>query len=640
MRQVTSVDRFRYAFDNTMSRGAVALIGWLLVASLVIIVLFSGLVLAARIIPAEVIGGEPSLADVIWSSAMHALDAGTIAGDQGPWMFRLTMFTMTLVGLFLVSILIGIITSGIEARLEELRKGRSLVVEENHTVILGWSPQVFTLISELVVANANRKRSVITILGDKDKVEMEDELRDKVGETGNTRLVCRRGRPLDLTDLEIVNPHRARSIIIPTPAIADPDTEVIKTMLALINNPNRRKTPYHIVATLRDTENCAVAKMVGREEVEVVLADDFTARLTVQTSLQAGLSVIYSELFDFGGDEIYFAPATKLVGKSFGEALLAYEKATLLGLRFGDGRIQLNPPMHTVIAAGDQVIAIAADDDKVQVSGRNAIPVDFAALRQAPSTTEARPVRTLVLGWNRRAPLMIAELDQYVPPASQTMVVAGLPEADLRVACAAICLKNSALTFQEGETTRRTILDELQINQYDHVLVLSDSDRLEAQAADARTLITLLHLRDISEKLNHKFSITSEMLDVQNRNLATVTQADDFIVSERLVSLVLAQLAENKALALVFAELLSTDGAEIYLKPVSHYVEVGKPISFYTLVEAARQRGEVAIGYRLLRHAQDSAQMYGVRLNPVKSDMVTYCHEDRLVVLAEGLQSE
>jgi hypothetical protein len=141
----------------------------------------------------------------------------------------------------------------------------------------------------------------------------------------------------------------------------------------------------------------------------------------------------------------------------------------------------------------------------------------------------------------------------------------------------------------------------------------------------------------LSEKLNHKLSITSEMLDVQNRDLATVTQADDFIVSERLVSLVLAQLAENKALALVFADLLNADGSEIYLKPVSDYVEVGKPLNFYTLVEAARQRGEVAIGYRLLRHAHDPAQSYGVRLNPVKSDLVTYCHEDRLVVLANGL---
>ena len=637
MQKVTTMDRFRYAFDNTMSRGAVALIGWLLIASLVVIVVFSALVLGAHLIPADVSGGQLSLGEVIWSSAMHALDAGTIAGDQGPWTFRLTMFSMTLVGLFLVSILIGIITSGIEARLEELRKGRSLVVEEDHTVILGWSPQVFTIVSELMVANSNRKRAVIAILGDKDKVEMEDELRDKVGNTRNTHIVCRRGRPLDLMDLAIINPHRARSIIIPTPAVPEPDTEVIKTILALTNNPNRRPTPYHIVAALREVNNHAVAKLVGREELEVVLVDDFIARLTVQTSLQAGLSIIYSELFDFGGDEIYFAQAPSLVGKSFGEALLAYERSALMGLRYADGSVQLNPPMSTRLAAGDQVIAISADDDTIQVSGRTAIPIDFAAICPPPTRQEQQPVHTLILGWNRRAPLMISELDHYVPPASKITVLADLPVAEMQESCAEVTLTQSTVTFLEGETTRRTILDDLPLAEYHHVMVLSDSDRLDAQTADSHTLITLLHLRDLSEKLQHKLSITSEMLDVQNRDLATVTQADDFIVSERLVSLLLAQLAENKELAQVFADLFDADGAEIYLKPASDYITVGKPLTFYTVVEAARQRQEVAIGYRLLRHAHEPAQMYGVRLNPVKSDLVTYEPADRIVVLATGL---
>lgn len=637
MRDVTLFDRLRYAFDKTMARGAIALIGWLLIVSLILIVAFSTLVFVIHIIPGNSSNGDLSLAEVIWSSTMHALDAGTIAGDQGPWVFRITMFSMTLVGLFLVSILIGIITSGIEARLEELRKGRSFVIEENHTIILGWSPQVFTIIAELVVANANQKHPVIAILGDKDKVEMEDELRDKVGSSQNTHIVCRRGRAVDLNDLAIVNPPRARAIIIPTPDIPEPDIEVIKMILALINNPNRRAAPYHIVATLREVENRTVAKLVGREEVQVVLGDELIARLTVQTSLQAGLSIIYTELFNFDGDEIYFASAPSLVGKSFGEALLAYERSALLGLRFADGRIQLNPPIATVLAPGDQVIALAADDNTIQVSAKKAIKIDTSAICQPTQGPERQPVHTLILGWNRRAPLMIAELNNYVVPASQVTVVAPMPVAEMDAACPCAPLANLVVTFHEGDVTRRTVLDELQINRYHHVLILSDSDRLDAQAADARTLLTLIHLRDLSEKLAHPLSITSEMLDVRNRDLATVTQADDFIVSERLVSLVLTQIAENKELALVFDDLLDANGAEIYLKPVSDYIKLDRPTNFYTLVEAARQRGEVAIGYRLLRHAQSPDQMYGVCLNPLKSTQVTYHQEDQLVVLANNL---
>lgn len=139
------------------------------------------------------------------------MDAGTVAGDTGSWTFRLTMLAVTLGGIFVVSILIGVLPSGIEGKLEELRKGRSFVVEENHTVILGWSPQIFTIIAELVIANSNQGGGCIAILAEKDKVEMEDEIRARLG---RTRIVCRTGSPIDMSDLEIINPHSARSIII------------------------------------------------------------------------------------------------------------------------------------------------------------------------------------------------------------------------------------------------------------------------------------------------------------------------------------------------------------------------------------------------------------------------------------------
>ena len=76
-------------------------------------------------------------------------------------------------------------------------------------------------------------------------------------------------------------------------------------------------------------------------------------------------------------------------------------------------------------------------------------------------------------------------------------------------------------------------------------MVLCYSDSLDAQRADSRTLITLLHLRDIEERGGRDFSIVSEMLDLRNRALAEVTHADDFIVSDRLVSLLMAQISEN-----------------------------------------------------------------------------------------------
>ena len=43
---------------------------------------------------------------------------------------------------------------------------------------------------EIVAANENQPKGVITILADKDKVEMEEEIRDRVGKTGARRLAA------------------------------------------------------------------------------------------------------------------------------------------------------------------------------------------------------------------------------------------------------------------------------------------------------------------------------------------------------------------------------------------------------------------------------------------------------------------
>ena len=128
--------------------------------------------------------------------------------------------------------------------------------------------------------------------------------------------------------------------------------------------------------------------------------------------------------------------------------------------------------------------------------------------------------------------------------------------------------------------------------------MLADDSR-DAQHADARTLVTLLHLRDMEDKLGDVYSIVSEMNDDANREVAEVTKADDFVVSAKLISLYLTQLSENRQLSEVFAALFSPDGSGIHLKPAPHYVLAGTSTNFATVIEAARRRGETAIGYRV-----------------------------------------
>ena len=627
-------ERLRYAFDNTMSRGTPALVVWLAVITVILVAAFTLLVLIAGLAPEDESGDRPGLIGQAFKSVLHALDPGTVAGDSGDWPFLLAMFVLTVGGLFVVSALIGVIATGIDNKIGELRKGRSFVIERDHTLILGWSETVYTILAELAIANESERDPVVVIMSDLDRVEMEDLIRAKVGDTGKTRIVCRSGSAIDLDDLAVVNPQGSRSIIVLSPEDDDPDAQVIKTVLALTRGPGRRKEPYLIVAEIQDPRNLEAARLVGGDETVLVDKSETISRLIVQASRQAGLSAAYTELLDFGGAEIYFRDDPALAGWTFGEALHAYEDCAVIGIRSRERKVRINPPSDTRIGPGDEVIAIAEDDARLLAASAQPAngQVDESVLVDVVPEPE-QPQHSLILGWNRRAPTIINELDQYVPAGSTVTAVANWSPAAEVIASECAQLDNLTVEFRKGDTTERRLLDSLDPARYDHVIVLCYSDLLHAQRADARTLVTLLHLRDIASKTDTDFTVTSEMLDDRNRQLAEVTRVDDVIVSDKLISLLLAQLSENPHLSDVFEELFAARGSELYMRPAADYVRLGDPVSFRTLVEAARRRGEAAVGFR----AGGGDHGGGVvRVNPPKSEHVALAEEDRVIVLAES----
>jgi voltage-gated potassium channel Kch len=617
--------RLRYWFDNTMSKGTVSLIGWLAVASAVLIVTVTlGLDVVS---PPDQDGQQPNIFKLLWQTFVTTFSLAVPSEDA--WAAIALWFVLALGGIFVVSALVGLLTSGLNRRLELLRKGRSLVVERDHTVILGWSDQVYTVVSELVEANRSRRRSTIAILTEQDKVRMEDLLRHRLGDTGRTRLICRTGTPLDMTDLEMVNLNAARSIIILAPQglnAEDADSYVIKVLLAINHGPAFRATPHHVVASVRDGRNRAVARLAGGDAV-VIDSDDISARLVVQTARQPRLSIVYQDLLDFGGDEFYVLPQPSLVGRTFGQTLSAYRTCCPVGLYHANGTTKINPPMDTPIAPDDMLVILAEDDSSIKLAD-HVFPIDDSAIVHSVRGPQA-PEQTLILGWNTRALRIIEQLDFYVTNGSTVDIVTDRSDADMEMAQLSQRLQRLVVRAKDGDTRDRMVLESLDIGAYHNIIVLAD-DLMDPLAADSRVLVTLLHLRDMFAKRGRTGSIVSEMRDDRDRALAQLTKADDFVVGEQLVSLLMTQISENRHLESVFTDLFDPEGAEIYVRPASYYVRATPGQTFATVVEAARRRGEVAIGYRIA----EPGDAHGVVLNPDKTKPMPGI--DRVIVLAKG----
>lgn len=632
MPKATLQEKLRYRFENSLSHGPIAIIGWLALFSLIIVIVAAALLHFTGIGPAP--DENLSFAEAAWQSLMRALDSGAVGGDSG-WIFRGIMLIVTIGGIFILSTLIGSISSGIDQSIEDLRKGKSMVLESNHTLILGYSSKIYSIISDLCVANENQKNPRIVILANQDKVEMEDDIRAKIPDTKNTKIIVRSGSPLEASDIQVVNPNEARSIIVLSPEDSDnPDVHVIKAVLSLTNSKRRKKDKYHIVAEIKDPQNLEAAKLVGGDEAVYVLTADLISRLTAQTCRQSGLSIVYTDLLQFEGDEIYFSEEKQLLGKTYKDCLFAYEESSIIGVFTAQGQALLNPKMDYVLQQGDQLIAISKDDDTIKLSGLTLAAPDEKLLTSGAGSS-AGIESTLILGWNPKAVRIIEELENYVLPGSKVQILADEAGIEDEVLALNGRLNNLNIQLTQGDINDRGSLEALQVEDFDHIILLSYIHNIETQESDAKTLICLLHLRDLAEKAGKDFSIVSEMLDVRNRELAEVSKADDFILSDKLLSLVLTQLSENKGLKQVYDILFEAEGSEIYLKEASQFVQTGVEVDFYAVLESAARQGQTAIGYRIIRDAYDEGKTYGVKLNPKKSDKVRFVEGDKVVVLGE-----
>lgn len=620
--------RLRYWFDNTMAKGTSAVIGLLALASLGW-VLFIGLVVwAFDFNPSnpDLPKGEENYGyiEATWRQLTFTLDPGTFSGDPG-WEWRIPSLLTTLFGVLVVASLIGVVSAAFDNKIEELRKGHSTVLETGHTVIVGWNSKVFTIISELVVANESESKPAIVVLADMDKVEMEEEIKEKVADLKNTRVICRSGKPLDQDEILRANPYGAKSIIVLGCEDDDPDAMSIKIVLALTNHPRRPAGEISIVGEIKDPANLAVAKLVGKNEARWVLPLETISRLTVQTCRQSGLSTVYSELLQFEGDEIYFTDQPSLVGKTYLDAQLSFSDSAVVGVS-GDSGPVLNPSPDYVLAAGDKLIVIAEDDSTIHL-GAPGSPAD--ALITGIGRADATPEKTLVLGSNAQLPLMLRELNEYVAPGSTVTIVSAFDVPAIGE------LENLTIDTREGDTSDKDTLAALDPGAYDHILVLAYRDDLSPEAADAKTMITLLLLRELADQADLDLNIVSEMLDDRNRKLAEVTRADDFIVSDNLMSLMMAQVSENPELARLYDDLFGADGAEIYLRPAEWYVTLGAPVDFYTVAAGAARRGETAIGYREATPVGSGDRNARIVVNPDKTRTHVFGPGDRVIVFAE-----
>lgn len=632
MKKIGLKERLGYQLDLIMSRGTTSLI---LVLSLVTLVL----VLAAgfAVILIERAWSNGSLPLAVWKSFTLTLDPGNLASVEGSLGLILVAALSTVGGIFITSTLISILNTGLSTRLENFQRGNARIIEKNHVLILGYSEAIFGIIKELQIANANQPKSCIVILGLEDKQVMEEQVARHIPPQKSTRIICRSGDPTSAVDLERCSLETCKSVIVNL----SEDYQVIRTLLAaaayLDHEAIQKEFPQshniHICASINERRNLDVARIAGQAYAEILHFNLIIARIMAHVCYQPGLSAVYTELFNFSGNEIYIEPFPELTGRTFHDAKLVFPASVLIGIQ-REGESLINPDPQDLLQAGDHLILIAPDDNS-SVPAKQLPSLDLTG--HSLSTERFRmsdPEDLLILGNSTLLLDILTELDDFLPQGSQ-ITLAGQSKSgpDYRELMETD-FKHLNLECLPMDITDRLKLDALLSRGMEHILLLSDRS-LPQEEADAKTLTVLLQIRDWERIHNGHFSITSEMLDPRNQELAQVANVNDFVISSNITGLIMSQVSENRRLAPIFCELLDSAGSEIYLKPAKNYVEPHRPVDMYTLTHLTSLRKEVFLGFK--RDIKTPEQPDGVEiiLNPRKETAIAFQEDDWLMVLAE-----
>jgi len=637
--------KIRYKFDNFMTRGGSSIFMSLLFIFLglqLIIGIIRGI--AYYLLPNEMSQNATDFLTNFFITFLQLTDPGNMAQDiTSSFWFKIPAIIAGMAGVVMFSALIAFITNALDRKINSLKKGFSRVIESNHTVILGWDPQrILEILRELIIANESEKNPCVLILSDEDKETMDDYLSINLPDTQNTRVVTRSGNISSLVSMEIISINTCKSVIVLSscdenaPAIEKSlsDSKVIKAVLAVVAFCSKNKK-HSIVAEIFNPELITVVETIAPNEITVIDSNELLGKIIVQTSRSNGLSVVYTELFSFGGCEIYFYTAH---WESIKFASLAnhFKDGIPIGIRKPNGSILLNPQPNTNMQDKDELIIIAFDDSSIQFSQTPFYqPKKF---EESIRKNTRRIEKELLIGWNSKAKTILEQYNDYL--FDQSIIDIVVPELTHQIEEDIQILKNRLshiiVSVYEKNVIHLETLQSINPSSYDNIIILCPNSK-DAEQADAENISKLLLLRKtLSATKNQVTKLITEVSDSKNLELIAYTGVNDLIISNRLISMMLAQISENQKIYHLYSQLLKESGAEIYIKPIGLYFNtIPNPLTIMDLIHAAQKRHEICIGLKIKSLEKNGDQNYGIILNPQKSRLFSLNDDDALVVLAE-----
>ncbi len=453
---------------------------------------------------------------------------------------------VVLTGMVLFSgVIIATITTAVKAYIDKKSMAKGKIIVENHFVILNYNNKVPEIVYNLICKNFKNN---ILILSNYSKDFIENEIKSVISSSEpkhkrKARLIIKEGSPLLRGNLEDISIEKASSILIMNREdmnrgddenISNSDLLSLKIMLAL-GNFNLNKNTNIVIETddeltARKMEN--LSKKMNNLKEKTIIPISFNKKLgqvIAQTIITPALANVYLDILSYDGSEFYSRDKMKVE-----DYLENYTEAI-------------------PIICYDKLFVFAEDQKYINVKREKPFKTD--RLLKTREDIDVDNFTVFVIGKNKKQPFIVE---------------------NLKLADKLYTAKFEVKEYNKNDYMKM-IKDIKQTEGIKKILILSD-DTVSDDSYDANVFVALMALQ--SAFPDEDLTFITELLDSRNLNSIKDFNIKNAIISNRIMSLLLTQLALNSSSKKFFNALLMSDtkkGGDVFDIKVSKLSRVLDP---------------------------------------------------------------
>ena len=452
-----------------------------------------------------------------------------------------------------IGAIVAMVTTSLRSYIDKKSKAKGKIILSNHFVILNWNSKVPDIIFNLMLKGVKNN---IVILSNQTKEYIESEIKslflaNDVTQKYKANLIIKEGDPLLRGNLDDISIEKASQIVVMARedmSDGDDDNILNQDLLNLkivlrIGSFDIPSNTQIVVETDSDEtrqqiENISftVSSLKGKSVIPVSFNRKI-GQIIAQSIVSPEMAEVYLELFSFQGAEFYSLDSKETVEE------------------------YMNTHDNSIPVAKLNKLFGLADDEKECLKRREGAISSIVPLRPVVIRPH-KNCNIFVIGDNKKCEFILDNLNRSA-------------ESDEF---------NYQIKHYHKNENDLLIKDIKETDGEKKVLILSD-DNVSEESYDANVFVTLIEISKAFPK-RENLTLITELLD--SRNLSSVRDFDihNTIISNKMMSLLITQLAMNLDSKKFYHKLLTTDHAgdandfDIQVTLAKDLIEMDKELIF------------------------------------------------------------